>query len=134
MLLLRPAGRRNFPSPAWAATATSAREDAYGKTQYQWQGARRSGRARHPHSVGDPRTSWADRHEIRLWRRPVRRVLGTHQWRRAALLLHASRRREGDRSDRYHRGPVAGTLASGAEGLGGARRTAVRLLPVGPAH
>ena len=35
-----------------------------------------------------------------------------------------------DRQDRHHRGPVGDQLASGAEGLGGARRAAVRLLPV----
>ena len=42
--------------------------------------------------------------------------------------------REGHRPDRHHRGPVADQLASGAEGVGGARRAAVRLLPVGADH
>ena len=32
--------------------------------------------------------------------------------------------------DRHHRRPVAGRLAPGAEGLGRARRAAMRLLPV----
>ena len=36
--------------------------------------------------------------------------------------------------DRHHRGPVAGRLASGAEGLAGARRAAMRLLPVRHDH
>ena len=39
-----------------------------------------------------------------------------------------------DRQDRHHRGPVGHQLASGAEGLGGARRAPVRLLPVGADH
>ena len=51
-----------------------------------------------------------------------------------ALLLDARRRREADRPHRHHRGPVANTLASGAAGLGGARRAAMRLLPVRPDH
>ena len=44
------------------------------------------------------------------------------------------RRRQADRQDRHHRGPVGTTLASGAAGLGGARRAAMRLLPVRPDH
>ena len=42
--------------------------------------------------------------------------------------------RQGHRQDRHHRGPVGHQLASRAEGLGGARRAAVRLLPVGADH
>ena len=41
-----------------------------------------------------------------------------------ALLLDPRRRREGDRQDRHHRGPLGQHLASGAEGLG--RRSTCR--------
>jgi hypothetical protein len=40
------------------------------------------------------------------------------------------RQREAHRQDRDHRGPVARPVASGAEGPGGGRRPAMRLLPV----
>ena len=64
----------------------------------------------------------------------VRRLLGAHQRRSAALLLDPGRQREGLRQDRHHRGSVGQRVASGAEGLGHARRAAVRLLPVRPDH
>ena len=51
-----------------------------------------------------------------------------------ALLRHPGRRREGHRRDRHDRGPVGRQLSPGAEGVGGARRPAVRLLPVRPDH
>ena len=38
------------------------------------------------------------------------------------------------RQDRHHRRPLAQQLASGAEGVGGGRRAAMRLLPVRPDH
>ena len=44
------------------------------------------------------------------------------------------RRREADRQDRHHRGPVGRFLASGAKGVGRGRRAAMRLLPVRPDH
>ena len=39
-----------------------------------------------------------------------------------------------DRQDRHHRRPFADAAPSRAEGVGGARRAAVRLLPVGADH
>ena len=47
----------------------------------------------------------------------VRRLLGAHQWRSAALLLAPALGREGERQDRHHRGALGQFLASGAEGL-----------------
>src|SRR5262245_60830119 len=64
----------------------------------------------------------------------MRRLLGAHQRRGATLLLHPGGRRAAHRPDRHHRGSVADELASRAEGVGGARRAPVRLLPVGPDH
>ena len=43
--------------------------------------------------VGDPRANRADRHEIRLRHRPMRRLLGAHQRRGDTVLLDAGRRR-----------------------------------------
>ena len=40
-----------------------------------------------PLLVGHPRTGRPDRHQIRLRRRAMRRLLGAHQRRSAALLL-----------------------------------------------
>src|SRR5262245_39387514 len=84
--------------------------------------------------MGHPRADRADRHQIRLRRCPMRRLLGAHQRRGATLLRDPRRRREGDRPDRHHRGPRGQQLASGAEGLGRGRRAAMRLLPVRPDH
>jgi hypothetical protein len=44
------------------------------------------------------------------------------------------RNRQAHRQDRHDRSAVGGQLASGAEGVAGDRRAAVRLLPVGPDH
>ena len=58
-------------------------------------------------SVGHPRAGRADRHQVRLRRRAVRRLLGAHQRRGRALLRDAGEQRQADRQDRHHRGPVA---------------------------
>ena len=91
------------------ASQTIRRRNAHGKAQHQRQGARRAGRGRHAAAVGDPRAGRPHRHQVRLRRRAVRRLLGAHQRRGAALLLDPGRRRQGDRQDRHHRRPVART-------------------------
>ena len=111
-----------------------SREARHGKAQHQRQGPRRAGRGRHAAALGHPRAGRPDRHEIRLRRRAMRRLLGAHQRRGDALLLDPGRQRQGRRQDRHHRRPVGQHVASGAEGLGGGRRAAVRLLPVRPDH
>ena len=100
-----PAQQRQRPSPV--------RQLARGRT---WQNSTSTARSRdvrgggrHAAPVGDPRAGRPHRHEVRLRRRAVRRLLGAHQRRGAALLLDPRRRREGDRPDRHHRGPVAPT-------------------------
>src|SRR5499427_2513769 len=84
--------------------------------------------------MGDPGTGRSYRHEIWLRRRPVRRLFGTHQRRGDAVLLDSRLRRQGRRQDRHHRGPVGHQFTSGAKGLGGDRRAAMRLLPVRADH
>ncbi len=90
-------------------------------------------RREHPAALGHPRSRRVDRHEIRLRRRPVRRLHGASRRQGGALLPDASLR-GGGQEGRHHRGPVAELLASAAEGLGGAGGSAVRLLPVRPDH
>ena len=69
-----------------------AREEAHGKAQHQRQGPRRAGGGRHAAAVGHPRAGRPDRHQVRLRRRAVRRLLGAHQRRGAALVLDSRRR------------------------------------------
>src|SRR4051812_4265497 len=116
------------------AAAENPARDAHGQAQHQWKIARRAGRARHAAALGHPRACRADRHQIRLRRRAMRCLLGAHQRRGAAILLDPALRREGERQDRHHRGALGQFNPSGAEGLGLGRRTAMRLLPVGPDH
>ena len=92
------------------------------------------GGARHAAAVGDPRERRADRHQVRLRRRAMRRVLGAHQRQRRALVRDAGQRGQADRPHRDHRGTVADERHAGAEGVARARRAAVRLLPVGADH
>src|SRR5215472_9037912 len=82
--------------------------------------------------MGDPGAGGSHRHQIRLRRRPVRRLFGSYQRRNRSLLLDQRRRRQGRRSNRNDRGPVDRQLTSGAKGLGGTRCAAMRLLPVRP--
>src|SRR3974390_1201803 len=64
----------------------------------------------------------------------MRRLLGAHQRRGAALLLGPALVHQADRQDRHHRGAFAECVASGAEGVARARRAAMRLLSVRPDH
>src|SRR3954468_10980394 len=116
------------------AAAENPARDAHGQAQHQWKIARRAGRARHATALGHPRACRTDRYQIRLRRRAMRCLLGAHQRRGAAILLDPALRREGERQDRHHRGALGQFNPSGAEGLGLGRRTAMRLLPVGPDH
>src|SRR6516162_5370383 len=67
-------------------------EEAYGKTQHQRYGEGSIGGGRHTPSLGYSRTCRSDRHEIWVWRRPMRRLLGSPQRRGAALLPDPARR------------------------------------------
>ncbi|CAA9352368.1 MAG: Isoquinoline 1-oxidoreductase alpha subunit, partial [uncultured Microvirga sp.] len=91
-------------------------------------------RSRHAAALGGARSPRPDRHQIRLRRRPVRRLHRACGRRRRPLLHHARLRRRGDAEDHHHRGPLARWQPPAAEGLGGARRAAMRLLPVGDDH
>ena len=87
-----------------------------------------------PLAVGDTRERRSHRHQVRLRRRAMRRVLGARQRQRRALVLHAGQRDQAHRPHRDHRGTFADELASGAAGMARARRPAMRLLPVGADH
>src|SRR5205085_2728747 len=66
--------------------------NAHDKTQHQWQNLRRRGRARDAAPVGHPGADRVDRNQVRLWHRPVRRLLGPYRRRGGALLLDPCRR------------------------------------------
>ena len=81
--------------------------------------------------VGPARHDRPDRHQIRLRHRAVRRLHGVSRRPAAALVLAAGvgGRRGADHDHRRHRGHGS---RSGADGLGRARRAAMRLLPIRP--
>src|SRR6476620_2128165 len=114
--------------------ADNSQEEAHGKAQYQRQYPRRGGRGRYAAPVGHPRAGRPHRHEVRLRRGAMRRLLRAHQRPGAALVLHSRRRRERERPHRHHRRPLSQQLASRSEGVGGGRRSPVRVLPVRADH
>ena len=117
-----------------APFCVSAMGERDGKAQHQRQDPRRAGGGRHAAALGDPRAGRPHRHQIRLRRRAVRRLLGAHQWRggRSCSIPVGSSRRptrsSRSRACRRHSShPVQKAWA-------GARRAAMRLLPVGADH
>ena len=99
----------------------------------QWQGTKRRCRRQHAVALGGARAPETHRHQIRLRRRPVRRLHGPRRWQGGALLPDhdvGGRGQEGH----HHRGAVADHLASTAEGLDCRAGAAMRLLPVRPDH
>ena len=79
-----------FPIPNHVpsdATSETREGNAMAKLNINGKVARREGRGRHAAALGHPRAGRSDRHQIRLRRRAVRRLLGAHQRRGAALLL-----------------------------------------------
>ncbi len=115
-----------------AGRVAGKKGEGHGETEYQRQAARGGCRTRHVSALGDPRTGGAYRHQVRPRRGAVRRLFGTFQRRGVALLFPAGSGGLAGRQDRHHRGSLAEAVASGAEGLGGARCAAMRLLPVRP--
>ena len=96
------------------------------------QGGRRAGR--HAAALGAPRHPRPQGHEVRVRRRPVRRLHGPPRRRARALLPDCRSSAAADADDHHDRRALGRRLASAAEGLAGARRAAVRLLPGRPDH
>src|SRR5215471_17119804 len=105
--------------------AQTIEETESGQIEHQWQVPHPNGRRRYTSALGVAGASWAHRYQVRLRYWPLRGLLGSHQWRRAALMLHLGQRREAGGQNRHHRRSIAAWRPSGAKCVVGPRRTTV---------
>src|SRR5271168_49906 len=117
--------------PGQSFGPTSRREHA--RTDRQWSTRERRRTQRYAVAVDHPRAIADDRHQVRLRRRPLRRLHRPRGRRRRSLLPDAAQRsrRQEDHDDRR---PERTQRPSAAEGVGRRAGASVRLLPVRPDH
>ena len=113
-----------------AGTARSENDHAH----YQWRAAQHRRHRRRAAALGAARSAGADRHQIRLRHRPVRRLHGASGWQGGAL-LHAADRIDRRPADHHHRSRRQDAhRGQRAKGMARSRGGAMRLLPVRADH
>src|SRR5262245_4102704 len=110
------------------------REETNGRSLCQWKDSSGRCRPQHPAAVGVARHDRADRHQVWLRHRPVRRLHRPCRRHCDALVLGAVERGRGPADHHDRRAGAERRAAQGAEGLARSRRAAMRLLPVRDDH
>ena len=129
-----PAAGIDWPGSRRSAfsAASPTRRQGHDPARHQRQGKRCRSAGPDAHSPGASRRTRADRHEIRLRCRPVRRVHGPPRRSTDLFLCDADLRGDWQKDHHHRKHRDQRPRRRGAGCLGARRRTAMRLLPRWP--